>query len=127
MASKILIVEDNLMNRALFRVVLLSYGFEIVEAENGAEGVKAAREQRPDLILMDLQMPVMNGYEAAKILRDEPTTSKIPLVVVTAFAMNGDREKVLASGFDRYISKPFIGAELSKIIRELLATGQRSE
>lgn len=120
MTSKILIVEDNLMNRALFRAILLSSGFEIVEAVNGAEGVKAAREHRPDLILMDLQMPVMNGYEAAKILRDDPETSGIPLIAVTAFAMEGDREKVLSTGFDRYISKPFIVAELPKIIREVL-------
>lgn len=121
MPEKILIVEDNLMNRALFRAVLLTSGFEIIEAENGAEGVKAARAHRPDLILMDLQMPVMNGYEAGRILKEDPETARIPIIAVTAFAMDGDREKVLAAGFDHYLSKPFVVQDLPKLIRECLA------
>ena len=121
MAGKILIVEDNLMNRALYRAVLLPSGFEIMEVENGAEGVRAAQEHRPDLIIMDLQMPVMNGYEAARILKEDPECARIPIIAVTAFAMEGDREKVLAAGFDHYISKPFIVAELPKTVRNFLA------
>ena len=124
MSKKILIVEDILMNRRLIQDILTYHGYEVIEAENGEEAVKIAREQKPDLIIMDLQMPVMNGFEAIKILRSDPMTKDIKVIAVTSFAMAGDREKVLAAGFDDYISKPLNTRELPKLVNRLLSSGE---
>ena len=124
MSKKILIVEDILMNRRLIQDILTYHGYEVIEAENGEEAVKIAREQKPDLIIMDLQMPVMNGFEAIKILRSDPVTKDIKVIAVTSFAMAGDREKVLAAGFDDYISKPLNTRELPKLVNRLLSSGE---
>jgi len=123
MAKKILIVEDISMNRRLIRDILTYYGYEVIEAENGEEAVRIAREQNPDLIIMDLQMPVMNGYDAIKILKSDPVTKDIKVIAVTSFAMAGDREKVLAAGFDDYISKPLNTRELPELVKRLLSSG----
>lgn len=104
--SKILLVEDVEDNRALARLLLESEGHTVIEAPNGAEGVALARGERPDLILMDLSMPGMDGWEAARLIQGEPETAAIPVVAVTAHAMAGDRERVLAAGFVGYIAKP---------------------
>lgn len=120
MSKKILIVEDILMNRRLIRDILMYYGYEIIEAENGEDAVRIAREQKPDLIIMDLQMPVMNGFEAIKILKSDPLTKHIKAIAVTSFAMAGDREKVLAAGFDEYISKPLNTRELPAVVKKLI-------
>ena len=103
MAKKILIIEDNENNRRLVRDVLVYYGYETIEAENGKEGIRMAKEDKPDLILMDVQMPVMNGYDAIKALKNDPDTKHIKIVAVTSFAMLGDREKLLEAGADDYI------------------------
>ncbi len=106
MAARILIVEDNEKNRRLLRVLLEYHGYEISEAENGESGVHAAREQLPDLILMDIQMPVLDGFGALAALRELPTTRAIKIVALTSFAMAGDRERIIQAGFDDYIPKP---------------------
>jgi two-component system, cell cycle response regulator DivK len=118
--EKILIVEDNDMNRILLRAILLPYGFEVIEAVNGQEGVAVARERLPDLIVMDLQMPVMNGIDAMRVLKNDPRTQGIPVIAVTAFAMDGDREATMAAGFDGYIAKPFNANEMPKLLRSYL-------
>lgn len=122
MNKKILIVEDIPMNRKLIRDILIYYGYEIIEAENGKEAIKIAKEKKPDLIIMDLQMPVMNGFEAIKILKSNPVTKDIKVIAVTSFAMAGDREKILAAGFDDYISKPLNTRELPEMVKKLLTS-----
>ncbi|MEW6068815.1 MAG: response regulator [Nitrospirota bacterium] len=120
MSKKILIVEDNEKNRRLIKDIMTYYGYEIIEAENGEEGIKMAKEHKPDLILMDLQMPVLNGYDAIKILKNDPETKHIKIVAVTSFAMLGDREKILEAGADDYISKPINTRELPKVMERLI-------
>lgn len=120
MAKKVLIVEDSAKNRTIFKDVLEDYGYETIEAENGKEGIRVAKEQKPDLILMDIQMPVMDGFSATSILKSDPETKMIKIVVVTSFAMVGDGEKILAAGADGYISKPIDTRELPKIVKTLI-------
>ncbi len=120
MAKKILIAEDIPMHRWLIRDILTYHRYEVIEAENGEEAVRIAREQKPDLIIMDLQMPVMNGFEAIKILKSDPVTKDMKVIAVTSFAMAEDREKVLAAGFDDYISKPVNTRYLPEIVNKLL-------
>ncbi|MDP2277655.1 MAG: response regulator [Nitrospirota bacterium] len=106
MSKKVLIVDDNEMNRKLCRLLLQKNGFETIEAEDGATGIKMAKEHLPSLILMDIQMPVMDGIAAMKAIRAEPETASIPVIALTSYAMKEDKEKFLAKGFDGYISKP---------------------
>jgi CheY-like chemotaxis protein len=101
----------------------MRYGYEVIEAANGEEGVSLAIEHKPDLVLMDIQMPVMNGFRAGKILRENPDTKHIKIIAVTSYAMKGDREKILKAGFDAYIAKPVDTKQLSQIVKELI--GQR--
>src|SRR5215470_13968513 len=111
----ILIVEDNPKNLKLVRDTLQVQGYQTIEAETGEEGVQLARERRPALILMDIQLPAMNGIEALKELRADPTTRAIPIIAVTASVMAQDRQKIMAAGFDGFQCKPIS-------VRELLAT-----
>jgi len=120
MAHKILVVEDSPQNRMLLRDLLEFHGFEILEAADGEEGIAAARREMPDLILMDLQMPVLDGFAAGKILKEDPATRHIKIVAVTSFAMVGDSERVLAAGFDEYISKPIDTRGLPALVKKLL-------
>lgn len=121
MPQKILIVEDNENNRRLIRDVLVYYGYETIEASNGEEGIKMAKEHQPDLIFMDIQMPVMNGYDTTKILKNDPDTKSIKVVAITSFAMMGDREKILEAGADDYIAKPIDTRALPKRVARLLS------
>ena len=121
MTAKILIVDDNEKNRRLIRDILTYHGFAVIEAENGADGISLARQERPELILMDMQMPVMDGFAATSILKNDPETRQIKIVAVTSFAMLGDRERILALGADAYISKPIDTRELPETVRRLLA------
>lgn len=123
MSKKILVVEDNKKNRTLIRDVLRYYGYEVIEAENGAEGVKMAKEHLPDLILLDIQMPVMDGFKALKILKDMPETRNIKVIALTSFAMAGDREKILHAGFDDYLSKPVDTRKLPLTVTQYLEAG----
>lgn len=106
MSQHILLVEDNAENRDMLSRRLLRRGFEIAFAVDGEEAVAAARASQPDLILMDLSLPVMDGWEATRILKQDATTARIPIIALTAHAMSGDREKALQAGADDYDTKP---------------------
>ena len=103
---RILIVEDNEQNLKLVRDVLQFAGYDVVEARSGEQGVVLAKECFPDLVLMDIQLPHMDGVEALHRLRDSPETRTVPVVALTAFAMREDREQALRAGFDGYLEKP---------------------
>jgi len=107
--AKILVVEDSPDIRALIRMLLEPEGHEVVTANDGPAGVAAAREERPDLILMDLSLPILSGWEAAKEIKADPATNSIPVLAVTAHAMHGDKERALAAGCDGFIAKPIDG------------------
>ena len=120
MQKRILIVEDNPQNRLLVKDVLEFHGYEIIEAADGQSGIEMAKNHKPDLILMDIQMPVMDGITAGKILRENPDTKNIKMIAVTSFAMLGDKERVMEAGFDHYIAKPINTRELPTLIAEIL-------
>ena len=118
--KRILIVEDKASSRELLRTVLENQGFVVSEAADGEGALQKARAELPDLILLDLHMPVRGGYEVLKELRQEPRFSSIPIVAVTASAMQGDREKALAAGFNGYLTKPLPLSSLRNEIQRLL-------
>ncbi len=118
MNRTILIVEDNDRNRELVKDVLAIHGYATLEAENGLEGVRMAKELRPDLIIMDIQMPVMDGLTAAKILSNDPETKGIPMIALTSFAMKGDKERFMAAGFVDYIAKPIDTRTLPELVKK---------
>lgn len=120
MAKKILIVEDNEENLDLFSTLLKRRGYETLEARNGVEGVRLAFEENPHLILLDIQMPVMDGWEALKILKEEPSTRDIPSIALTADDIREGRQGFIKLGFDDYIPKPIILKELMRIVEEHL-------
>jgi two-component system cell cycle response regulator DivK len=107
MTKTILIAEDDPANRTLFRDILQLEGYAILEAGHGRDAVDLARERRPDLILMDVKMPVLDGLSAVRILKADPATRTIPVIAVSAFAMEKDEERAMAAGCDAYITKPF--------------------
>ena len=104
--SKILIVEDNEMNRDMLSRRLERKGYDVVMAEDGQKGVEMSKSENPDLILMDLSLPVMDGWEATSTIKADDNTKEIPIIVLTAHAMAGDREKALEAGADEYDTKP---------------------
>jgi CheY-like chemotaxis protein len=106
MAARILVIEDNDANLELVQYLLEKSGYEVLTARNGAQGVTVALQGRPQLIVCDLQMPVMDGYEVLRTLRQDPSMCATTVVAVTAFSMSGDRHNVLVAGFDGYLSKP---------------------
>lgn len=112
----ILLAEDNPESRYLFCFILTKSGCEVVQAKNGREAIEHAQAQMPDLIIMDIQMPEMDGYEAVGILRKDARFAEVPIVGLSAFAMTSDREKALKIGFNGYIEKPI---ELDNFIKEL--------
>jgi CheY-like chemotaxis protein len=114
--AKILIVEDNEMNRDMLSRRLVRRGYEVVMAIDGAQGIAAARSERPDLILMDMSLPVVDGWEATRRLKAEPQTRGIPIIGLTAHAMAGDREKVINAGCDDYDTKP---VELPRLLQKI--------
>ena len=116
----ILVVEDNDKNRKLVRDVLTAKGYRLVEAETGEDGVRLARDEHPALVLMDIQLPGINGIEALRQLRADPATAEIPVIAVTASAMTQDRQKILAAGFDAYQSKPISIRPFLDLVREVL-------
>ncbi|MDA8431157.1 MAG: response regulator [Geobacteraceae bacterium] len=123
MSHKILIVEDNENNRCLFRDILRFHGYQVEVAADGREGVALARELAPDLILMDIQMPGMDGMTAGGILKGDPATCGLKIVALTSFAMRGDQEKFMAAGFDGYLSKPISTRELPNLVKQWLEEG----
>jgi CheY-like chemotaxis protein len=124
--EKILVVEDNDANMLLTTDVLMMAGYQVVQAMTAEEGIEVARSEQPNLILMDVSLPGMDGLEAAAALKADPTTAGIPIVALTAYAMKGDRERMLAAGCDGYISKPIDIPEFIETVGGYLA-GKRPE
>lgn len=118
--AKILLVEDNEMNRDMLSRRLVRKGYEVIIAVDGNEGVSKAQTENPDLILMDMSLPVLDGWEATKILKTFPATQSIPVIALTAHAMAGDREKALQAGCDDYDTKPIELPRLLEKIEKLL-------
>jgi two-component system, cell cycle response regulator DivK len=115
--ERILVVEDNELNMKLFRDVLVATGYRTLEATSGGEAVELATEHEPDLVLMDIQLPDLGGVQALGRLRANDRTASIPVLALTAQAMDGDRERFLAAGFDGYLSKPVNVRELIDTVR----------
>jgi two-component system cell cycle response regulator DivK len=123
--EQILVVEDNQKNMKLFRDVLQSAGYETLEATTGGRAVELAADHRPGLVLMDVQLPDIDGLEALRRLRADERTAAIPVLAVTAQAMQGDRERFLAAGFDAYVSKPVNIVELIGTVKKHCGGGAR--
>ncbi len=120
MTKRILVVEDQEDNRQIVRDLLTTTDYEVMEAENGEEALAAVAKQRPDLILMDIQLPVMDGYEATRRLKADPALRAIPVIAVTSYALSGDEEKARAAGCDDFVPKPFSPRQLLAKIRKYL-------
>tara|TARA_B100000212_G_scaffold82462_1_gene59383 strand:+ start:2559 stop:2924 length:366 start_codon:yes stop_codon:yes gene_type:complete len=119
--SKILIVEDNEMNRDMLSRRLIRKGFDVIMAEDGQKGVEMSKSDNPDLILMDLSLPIMDGWQATSTIKADPETNSIPIIVLTAHAMAGDREKALDAGADEYDTKPIEFKRLLGKIKDFLS------
>jgi two-component system, cell cycle response regulator DivK len=119
--ARVLVVEDNALNLKLVRDVLLHAGFEVIEARSGEAGIACVVDSRPDLILMDLQLPGIDGTQAMRTIKASPSGSNVPIVALTAFAMPEDRERALRDGFDGYLSKPISARDLPRQITEFLS------
>lgn len=124
--AKILLVEDNELNRDMLSRRLARRGFEVVLAGDGAEGLDAARAERPDLVVMDLSLPVLDGWEATRRLKADADTRAIPVIALTAHAMSGDREQAMAAGCDDFDTKPVEFGRLVEKIEVLLSRGAGS-
>ena len=120
MSKRILVVEDQEDNRQIMRDLLASAGYELIEAHDGAQGVALAAQHKPDLILMDIQLPVLDGYEATRRIKAQPDLKAIPIIAVTSYALSGDDQKAFAAGCNGYVTKPFSPRALLAKIREHL-------
>jgi two-component system cell cycle response regulator DivK len=120
MSKTVMIVEDNELNMKLFHDLLDAHGYRTLQTRNGMEALRLAREQRPDLILMDIQLPEVSGLEVTKWLKDDETLCDIPVIAVTAFAMKGDEERIRQGGCEAYISKPISIATFLDAVRRHL-------
>ena len=118
--KRILVVEDTEDNRQIIRDLLTSAGYEMIEAVDGGQGVAMAAELKPDLILMDMQLPVLDGYEATRRIKADPALAHIPVIAVTSYALAGDEAKTKAAGCNGYVAKPFSPRQLLAKIREFL-------
>lgn len=127
MAARILVIEDNVPNLELMCYLLRAHGYTVLEARNGQEGVEAALRERPALVICDLQLPIADGFSVMRKLRAAPEFGPVPFIAVTAFAMVGDREKVLAAGFDGYISKPITPETFSEEVGQFLPPEERGQ
>jgi len=121
MSQRILVIEDQEDNRNILRDLLTSAGYEVIEAMNGQTGVEIAETECPDLILMDIQLPVLDGYEATRRIKGNPALAAIPIIAVTSYALSGDEVKAKAAGCDGYVTKPFSPRRLLGEVREFLA------
>lgn len=119
---KILVAEDNPANRELIREILEGHGYEVLEAVNGLEALEQIEEKIPDLVLMDIQMPLIDGFETVSKLRKDPRFAKLPVIALTAYAMSGDEEKALMAGFDGYLSKPMDVKQLLQYLQTFSAS-----
>jgi two-component system, cell cycle response regulator DivK len=121
MSKRILVIEDMEDNRRILRDLLTNAGFDLIEAVDGEKGIVAAAEHRPDLILMDIQLPIVDGYEATRRIKANPELRHIPIIAVTSYALSGDDAKAAAAGCDGYVAKPFSSRQVVAKIREFLA------
>ncbi len=117
MSKRILVVEDQEDNRQIIRDMLATTDYEITEAENGEQALAAIAKQRPDLILMDIQLPIMDGYEATRRIKADPALKSIPIIAVTSYALSGEEQKARAAGCDDYVPKPYSPRHLPARIR----------
>ena len=120
MTRHILVVEDHEDNRQIVRDLLTANDYEMTEAENGEEALVAVAKDRPDLILMDIQLPVMDGFEVTRRIKADPSLNSIPVIAVTSYALSGDEEKARAAGCDDFVPKPFSPRQLLAKIRQYL-------
>jgi two-component system cell cycle response regulator DivK len=120
MSRRILVVEDQEDNRQIIRDMLSAFDYELAEAENGVEALAAVAKQKPDLILMDIQLPIMDGYEATRRIKADPVTKDIPVIAVTSYALSGDEQKARDAGCDDYVPKPYSPRQLLAKIRQYL-------
>lgn len=118
MSKRILIIEDQEDNRRIMTDMLHAAGFEVIEAVNGEDGVSMAEANVPDLILMDIQLPIIDGYEATRRIKAKPGLGAIPIIAVTSYALSGDDKKAFEAGCDAYLAKPFSPRELLAKVRE---------
>ncbi len=122
MTKRILVVEDQEDLRGVLRDLFTSSGYIVIEAIDGATGVARAKSDRPDIILMDIQMPTIDGYEATRQIKADPNLTSVPIVAVSSFAMKGDEEKARAAGCDDYVTKPYSPVQLLRMVRGYLST-----
>jgi len=122
--KKVLIVEDNELNMKLFHDLLEAHGYDTVGTRNGVEVIELARTHRPDLILMDIQLPEVSGLEVTKWIKGDPELHEVPVVAVTAFAMKGDEERIRQGGCEAYLSKPISVAKFMETIRRFLGNSE---
>jgi two-component system cell cycle response regulator DivK len=120
--ASILIIEDNSANLKLARLILESAGYAVLTADDATDGILKANDEQPDLILMDIQLPGMDGLSATRVLKSRPSTAHIPIVALTAFAMHDDPGKMFAAGCDGYLAKPFRRASLLQVVARALST-----
>ena len=118
MTKRILVVEDQEDNRQIVRDLLTANDYQLTEAENGEEALAAVAKERPDLILMDIQLPLLDGYQATRRIKADPTLKHIPIIVVTSYALSGDEAKARNAGCDAYVAKPFSPRALLDKIRQ---------
>jgi len=118
--KKVLVIEDNENNLYLMRFILTKLGHTVIEARDGAAGVKLAKKNAPDLILMDIQLPVLDGYAATRLIREDEALHGVPIIAVTSFAMVGDKEKALAAGCTAYIEKPIQPAAFIQVLERYI-------
>ena len=119
--ATVLVIEDNAANLKLAQLVLGSAGYSVLAAESAERGITLVREQLPDLVLMDIRLPDMDGIAATRLLKGDPATASIPLIALTAFAMRGDEERIRAAGCDGYLSKPYRFDELLALVGRFIA------
>jgi two-component system cell cycle response regulator DivK len=120
MSKRILVIEDQEDNRQIVRDLMTASGYELIEATTGEEGIEAAARETPDLILMDIQLPGIDGYEVTRRIKADPKLKKIPIIAVTSYALSGDDKKAFAAGCDGYVTKPYSPRLLLAKIREYL-------
>jgi two-component system cell cycle response regulator DivK len=120
MTKRILVVEDQEDLRGVLRDLLSGSGYGVVEAADGQDGINKAKSERPDLILMDIQLPVIDGYEATRQIKADPSLANTPIIAVSSFAMKGDEEKARGAGCDHYVTKPYSPLQLLRTIRGVL-------
>ena len=123
MTKRVLVIEDQEDNRAILRDLLTAAGYEFISAADGGEGVQLAQKEKPDLILMDIQLPVIDGYEATRRIKAIPELAAIPIIAVTSYALSGDETKARAAGCDGYVTKPYSPRDLLVKVRQYLGEG----